>query len=121
MNAVNSIVIEGNVVKKPEVRKTPRGTSVCTVRVAVNRWFKGQDGSMQEDTSFFDVDAWGALAESCVERCDKGRGVRVVGRLRQSRWVDTEGKNKSRVIVVADNLEFRNASASGPERGDRVA
>jgi single-strand DNA-binding protein len=75
--------------------------------VGVNRFYKALDGALQQEVSFFDVDAWGALAQACKERCDKGRGVRVVGRLRQNRWVDTEGHKKSRVVVVAEHVEFR--------------
>jgi single-strand DNA-binding protein len=107
MNALNSVIVEGNVVKKPEIRKTPKGTDVCTLGVAVNRWYKGLDGEMQQEVSFFDVNAWGALANACTEKCDKGRGVRVVGRLKQSRWVDQAGKNKSRVIIEAEHVEFK--------------
>ena len=107
MNTLNSVIVEVNVVKKPEIRKTPKGTDVCTLGVAVNRWYKGLDGQIQEEVSFFDVNAWGALAGACVEKCDKGRGVRVVGRLRQNRWVDPEGKKKSRVVIEAEHVEFK--------------
>ena len=82
MNSLNSIIVEGNVVKTPEIRQTPKGTPVCTVGVAVNRWYKGVDGELQKEVSFFDVDTWGQLAKACSETCQKGRGIRVVGRLK---------------------------------------
>jgi single-strand DNA-binding protein len=115
MNAV--IILEGNVVRKPELRRTTKGTAVCTVSVGVNRWFKSREGALEKEASFFDVEAWGALAGACAEKCDKGRSVRVVGRLQQDRWVDGEGKNKSKEIIVADHVAFgapREKSATNP-------
>ena len=107
MNSLNSIIVEGNVVRTPEIRETPKGTPVCTVGVAVNRWYKGVDGSLQKEVSFFDIDTWGRLAKACSETCQKGRGIRVVGRLKQSRWQDSEGKNRSKVCIVAEHVEFK--------------
>jgi single-strand DNA-binding protein len=107
MNSLNSIIVEGNVVRPPEIRETAKGTPVCTVGVAVNRWYKGTDGVLQKEVSFFDVDTWGQLAKACSETCQKGRGIRVVGRLKQSRWQDSEGKNKSKVCIVAEHVEFK--------------
>jgi single-strand DNA-binding protein len=107
MNSLNSIIVEGNVVRTPEIRETAKGTPVCTVGVAVNRWYKGADGALQKEVSFFDVDTWGQLAKACSETCQKGRGIRVVGRLKQNRWQDSEGKNKSKVCIVAEHVEFK--------------
>ena len=62
---------------------------------------------MEKEVSFFDVESWGKLAESAANLGKKGRGVRVVGRLKQERWQDNEGKAKARVIIVAEHVEFR--------------
>ena len=107
MNSLNSIIVEGNVVRTPEILETAKGTPVCTVGVAVNRWYKGADGALQKEVSFFDVDTWGQLAKACSETCQKGRGIRVVGRLKQSRWQDSEGKNRSKICIVAEHVEFK--------------
>lgn len=106
MNALNSILIEGNVVRDPIVKETPRGTAVCNFSIASNRYFK-QNDEFEEETSFFDVESWGKLAESCGKGCLKGRGVRVVGRLKQERWTAADGKNVSKVKVVAEHVEFK--------------
>ena len=106
MNALNSILIEGNVVRDPVVKETPRGSSVCNFSIASNRYYK-QDDEFEQETSFFDVEGWGKLAEACGKGCLKGRGVRVVGRLRQDRWTDAEGKNFSKIKVVAEHVEFK--------------
>jgi single-strand DNA-binding protein len=106
MNNLNSILIEGNLVKDPELSYTAKGTAVCTFAVACNRAFK-QDDQLQKEVSFFDVSTWTRLAEVCGEYLKKGRGVRVVGRLKQDRWTDTDGKPHSRVTIVAEHVEFK--------------
>ena len=64
MNCLNSILVEGNVVREPIFKETPKGNRVCSFSVASNRYFKQDDGFGQE-TSFFDVETWGKLAENC--------------------------------------------------------
>lgn len=106
MNSLNSIILEGNVVQEPVLRTTPKGTPVCTFSLMCMRTYK-QDEGYEKEISFFDVDAWSKLADVCVKNGTKGRGLRVVGRLKQSRWTDLEGKNHSKVSVVAEHVEFK--------------
>jgi single-strand DNA-binding protein len=106
MNSLNSILIEGNLTKDPKLSETPKGTPVCNLSLASNRYYK-QDGNPQNEVSFFDVEVWSKLADTCAEYLSKGRGVRVVGRLKQDRWQDKEGKPVSRVKIVAEHVEFR--------------
>ena len=106
MNSLNSILIEGNLTRDPELKATPKGTAVCSFSVASNRFYK-QDEEYQKEVSFFDVETWAKLAESCAEYLEKGRGVRVVGRLKQDRWQDQEGNPRSKVKIVAEHVEFK--------------
>jgi single-strand DNA-binding protein len=106
MNNLNSIIIEGNMVRNPLFRTTPKGTPLCTFSIASNRFYK-QDSGLESEVSFFDVESWAKLAESCNELGHKGRGVKVVGRLKQDRWNGADGKLRSRVAIVAEHVEFR--------------
>jgi len=106
MNNLNSILIEGNLVRDPLLRSTPKGTQVCSMCLASNRYYK-QDTGFEKEVSFFDIETWSKLAEACYAKGKKGRGVRVVGRLKQNRWSDTEGKTHSKVTIVAEHVEFR--------------
>jgi single-strand DNA-binding protein len=106
MNDLNSVLIEGNLVSDAEMKSTAKGTPVCTFQVASNRYYK-QDSGMEREVSFFTVETWAKLAESAGNLGRKGRGVRVVGRLKQERWNDRDGKAQSRVIIVAEHVEFR--------------
>jgi single-strand DNA-binding protein len=106
MNNLNSILLEGNLVRDPEISYTPKGAPVCTFSVACNRYYK-QEEELKEEASYFDVTVWNRLAEVCKEYLAKGRGVRVVGRLKQDRWEDPEGKTRSKVHIVAEHVEFK--------------
>jgi single-strand DNA-binding protein len=106
MNNLNSVLVEGNLVRDPDLSYTSKGTAVCKFSVACNRAFK-QDDQLQKEVSYFDVSTWTRLAEVCGEYLKKGRGVRVVGRLKQDRWSDTDGKPHSRVLIVAEHVEFK--------------
>jgi len=106
MNNLNSILIEGNLVRDPLLRSTPKGTQICTMSLASNRYYK-QDAGFEKEVSFFDIETWSKLAELCYAKGKKGRGVRVVGRLKQDRWNDPDGKPRSRISIVAEHVEFR--------------
>ena len=106
MNNLNSILIEGNLVRDPLFRSTPKGTPLCTFSLASNRFFK-QESGLEKKVSFFDVETWAKLAEACNNLGRKGRGVRVVGHLKQDRWTGIDGKPRSKVSIVAEHVEFR--------------
>jgi single-strand DNA-binding protein len=106
MNNLNSILIEGNLTRDADLRASPKGTALCTFSIASNRYFK-QDSGTEKEVGYFNVETWGKLAESAGNQGRKGRGVRVVGRLKQERWTDRDGKTQSKVVITAEHLEFR--------------
>lgn len=118
MNAMNQIIIEGNVVRDSVVKETAKGTKVATMPIASNRVYKDTNGDFQQEVSFFDVETWGNnFCERVAKNAVKGRGVRVVGRLKQNRWKDGSGKSFSKVYIIADHIDFKPApkeSANSP-------
>jgi single-strand DNA-binding protein len=106
LNNLNSIIIEGNLVRDPLLKATPNGHQVCSFSVASNRFFK-QGEQTEKEVSYFDIETWSKLAQTCGETLKKGRGVRVVGRLKQDRWEDPNGKTQSRFKIVAEHVEFK--------------
>lgn len=105
-STLNSILIDGNLTRDPELRTTAKGTSVCNFGLASNRFYEVNDEKVKE-VSFFDVESWGKLGEAVANNLSKGRGVRVIGRLKQYRWQNDEGQNRSRVKIVADHIVFK--------------
>jgi len=106
MNDLNSILLEGNVVRDPILSKTPSGISVCSFSIGSNNTFN-TNGVMVDEVSFFDVETWDSLADNVAESLKKGRGIRIVGRMKQDRWDTTEGAPMSRVKIIAEHVEFR--------------
>ena len=119
-NNLNSIIVEGNLVKDADFDTTPKSTSFCSFAVATNRYFKAGD-EIQHEVSYFDVEAWGKLAECCRNLLVKGSGVRVVGRLKQDRWNDESGRARSRVKIVAEHIEAKPVVASEKEERELQA
>lgn len=107
MNQLNSLIIEGNVVRQAELSEPASGFKVCKFPVAVNRYVKNSNGDGVEEVSYFDIETYGKMAEICEKQSTKGRGIRVVGRLKQNRWKDSDGKNQSKIFVVAEHVEFK--------------
>lgn len=106
MNSLNSILLEGNLVRDPEEGETAKGTKFCKFSIASNRYYK-QEGNKVDEVSYFDVEVWSKLAESCYANLEKGRGVRVVGRLKQDRWQDDEGNGRTKVKIIGEHVEFK--------------
>ncbi len=106
MNSLNTIIVEGSVVQEPVMRETPKGTHICTFSLMTVRAYK-KDDNYEREVSFFEVETWAKLAELCMKNVAKGRGVRVVGRLKQSRWDGTDGKKHAKIGIVAEHVEFK--------------
>jgi single-strand DNA-binding protein len=113
MNQLNSVLIEGNAVRDAELKYASSGTAICKLSIAVNRYYKSGEG-FEKETSFFDVDTFGKVAELCAGKCRKGDAIRVVGRLKQNCWNASDGTARSHVVIVAEHVEFR-PKAKGPD------
>ena len=102
---INSVVLVGNLTRDPELRHTPSGTAVTTLRLAVNdRVKRGEE--WQETPYYFDVTVWGRMAENCAQYLSKGRPVGVQGKLTWREWEAQDGTKRQSVEVVADNVQF---------------
>ena len=116
MNQLNSLILEGNLVKDPVLSEPSTGFKVCKFSIAVNRFYKNKQSEGVEEVSFFEVEAYGNVAESCAKFGKKGRGLRVVGRLKQNAWKDDSGKTFSKVFVVAEHIEYKPVFAKNNEK-----
>ena len=103
---INRVVITGNLTRDPELRSTPGGTSVCSLRVAVNSRRKDDSGNWVDKPNYFDVTVWGAQGENCAQYLAKGRPVAVDGRLNWREWEDQQGNKRQTVDIIADSVQF---------------
>jgi len=86
------------------MRYTPSGKPVTTFTVAVSRTWNSADGERHNETEWFNVVAWGTLAEICKQYLVKGQQVYVEGRLQTRRWDDKEGTKHTSVEIVASEM-----------------
>lgn len=77
----NRIELIGHLTHDPDLRLTPKGTAVCSFRVATNRVWTTESGEKQEESAFHRIVAWKTLAEQCGKFLHKGSRVFVAGRL----------------------------------------
>jgi len=101
MASENSVTLVGNLTRDPELRYTTGGRGVASFGLAVNRRYQ-QNGEWQEQTSFFNITAWGDLGENLAASVTKGSRVIVTGRLQQREYQTKEGENRTIVEVIAD-------------------
>jgi single-strand DNA-binding protein len=109
------VTVVGNLTAEPELKTTKTGSSVLKVGVAVNRRWKNKQDEWEEEVSFFDVNAWGELADNVAQSLAKGSRVIVSGRLEQQSWENKEGQKQSKVVLVADDIgvSLRKAQVTG--------
>ncbi len=101
--ADNTITLVGNIVRDPELRFTANGKAVANFGVAVGRRFQ-VNGEWQEQTSFFNITAWGELGENAAASLSKGVRIVVTGRLEQREFTTREGDKRTAIDVIADEL-----------------
>ncbi|MEJ5241285.1 MAG: single-stranded DNA-binding protein [Anaerolineales bacterium] len=101
---LNKIQIIGNLGRDPEMRYTPSGRPVTTFPVAVSRSWNTADGERHTETEWFNVVAWGTLAEVCKQYLSKGQQVYIEGRLKTRRWEDKEGLPRVSVEIIANEM-----------------
>ena len=101
---LNKVMIIGNVERDPEMRYMPNGRPVTSFSVATSRSWTNSGGERREETEWFNVVAWGNLAEICKQHLRKGRQVYVEGRLQTRSWEDQEGRKRFRTELVANEM-----------------
>ena len=112
--SINRVVISGNLTRDPELRATGSGMNVLKMGVAVNDRRKNQQtGEWEDYANFVDVTMFGARAEAVSRFLSKGSKVAIEGKLRWSQWESQQGDKRSKLEVVADDIEFLSSRDSG--------
>src|SRR3954464_6908661 len=123
---INRVVLVGNLTRDPELRHTPSGTAVCSLRLAVNTRRKdGATGEWTEKPNYFDITVWGNQGENCAQYLAKGRPVGIDGRLEWREWEAPDGTKRQAgeggahtVQVLADSVQFLGGrDAAGESQG----
>jgi single-strand DNA-binding protein len=115
MVSFNRVILAGNLTRDPELRFTNDGVPVCSFGLAVNRV-----RSKSEEVDFFDISAWRELGETIANYKKKGDPILVEGRLQYRTWEAQDGSKRSKVDVVADNVQFLGRPGEPQEAGAPV-
>lgn len=110
----NHVSLIGRLTRDPELQFTSGNTAVCHFSLASNRTYKKSSGDVVEHVAFFDITAWGKLGELINQYMRKGSQCLIAGHLDQQRWTNKDdGKQRSKVVVVADEIQFLGGKREG--------
>jgi len=101
--ADNTVTLVGNLTRDPELRFTTGGRGVASFGLAVSRRYQ-QNGEWQEQTSYFNIVAWGQMGENAAATLTKGMRVLVTGRLEQREYTTREGDKRTAIEINADEI-----------------
>ena len=111
---LNKVMIIGNLGRDPEMRYTSSGRPVTSFSVATNRVSVTPEGERRQFTEWFNVVAWGNLAETCNQYLRKGSRVYIEGRLQTRSWESADGQRRFRTEVVANTVLFLDRAQAAP-------
>ena len=115
MNMINSLILEGVVSGEPHLNETST-TSVLNFTIEHTRYYKNKKGEDVTETFQFKVVVYGRMCELPLK---DGVGVRIVGRLNQNKWTDSEGASHSEVQIVAEHIEIKKKEFSNGLNNDK--
>jgi len=101
---LNKVMIIGELGRDPEMRYTPSGRPVTTFNIASTRSWNSTDGERHSETEWFNIVAWGSLAEICKQHLFKDQQVYIEGRLQTRSWEDSNGIKRSSTEIVAQEM-----------------
>ncbi|OHB54901.1 MAG: hypothetical protein A2Y07_05620 [Planctomycetes bacterium GWF2_50_10] len=113
MAAFNKVIMLGNLTRDPQLSYLPSQTAVVDIGLAVTRKYKGQDGSLKEDTCFVDCRAFGKPAETLNKYCKKGNPLFIEGRLQYDTWTAQDGTKKSKHRITIENFQLLGSPNQG--------
>jgi len=116
--SINRVCISGNLTRDPELRQSAGGLSILKMGIAVNDRRKNpQSGEWEDVPNFFDVTMFGTRAESVSRFLSKGSKLAIEGKLHWSQWETPDGDKRSKVEIIADDIEFMSARGEGGGQG----
>ena len=112
---LNSVILEGVVSGEPHLKETST-TPVLNFTIENTRYYKNKEGEDVTETFQIKVVAFGSM---CKIPLKDGSGIRIVGRLKQNIWTDSDGMKHSEVQVVAEHIEIEKNEFSNGLSNDK--
>jgi len=107
-NAMNKVMLIGNVGVDPDIRYVDKGVAVATVRLATTeRGYSLPNGTTVPDrTEWHNVVLWRQLAETVERYVRKGDKLYIEGKLHTRSYDDRQGQKRYVVEIWADAMEM---------------
>ena len=119
MRDINRTIIGGRLTRDPELRTTSTGMDVLLLGIASNDRAK-QGGEWADKANFVDCKMFGARASKLAQFLKKGDKVVIDGRLSYSSWKDNEGRNRSKLEVLIDEIDTPKPTQTAREYDDGI-
>lgn len=125
---LNQFHLIGRLVRDVEIKSTPGGVTVAKITIANNQKIK-KNGQWADVVSYFDIVLFGQSANNLAQYLTKGKQIAVSGALRQDRWTDNAGNNRTKISLIASQLQLlggtqnqnQNQNRNGYSQGNGTA
>ena len=125
---LNQFHLIGRLVRDVEIKSTPGGVTVAKITIANNQKIK-KNGQWVDVASYFDIVLFGQSANNLAQYLTKGKQIAVSGALRQDRWTDNAGNNRTKISLIASQLQLlggaqnqnQNQNRNGYSQGNGTA
>ena len=114
---LNRVTLVGRLTRDPELRRTPSGDPICSIRLAVSSRGRDDGGNWTDKPNYFDVTVFGRQAETASTYLAKGRRIGVDGRLTWREWQAQDGNKRQSVEVTANDIFFLDSREGGESGG----
>ena len=108
---LNNIMLIGRLTKDPESKYLPSGSAVVEFSIANNYYMSNKNST---EVNYFDVVAFGKMAETVAKYLTKGKQVAISGTLRQDRWQDKDtNAPRSKVRIIMQSMQMLGSASGG--------
>ena len=114
---MNKIIVIGNLGRDPEMRYTASGQAVTGFSVASSRRYTTASGEQRQETEWFNVSAWGRLAETCNQYLTKGQQVYVEGRLSTRTYQGNDGQTRTSLDIYLTDMQMLGRRGDNMDEG----
>lgn len=118
---LNQYTAIGNLTRDPELRVTPKGKSITSFSIAINRTYKDESGASHDEVTYINCEAWAKQGELVAKYCSRGSAVCIVGRFKTNQWEDSTTKQKrSALVCVVNDVQFLGGGKNNAAQGQQA-
>ncbi len=121
MAGVNKVILIGNVGQDPEIRDLPSGSKVANFSLATSETYTDRSGQRQTQTEWHRLELWERLAEIAQNYIKKGDPLYVEGKIKNERWTDKDGVEKTGVRIRVNSIQLLGSRSSGDSQEGSIS